>query len=186
MKEILDRIQSKYNLQDTGFRTDTMAFTTVSKELAIDMVTYMRDYEGFKHFVMMSCVDWIEDNKLQLLYLLNNPTKKCDIGIKVFIERENPSMQSAHHLWKQIWTYQRELKEAFGIDFPGSPRVDENFVLEGWTEKPHMLRDFDTNKYAEETYFPREGRSTNDPATYMRAKLYPNQPVTAKKNKDHE
>ncbi len=186
MKETLDRIIPKYNLQDISIKSDIQAFVTVDKTLAIDIVTYMRDYEGFKHFVMMSCVDWIEDDKLQLLYLLNNPEKKCDIGIKVFIERNKPTMQSAHHLWKQVWTYQRELREAFGIDFPGSPRIEENFVLEGWTEKPHMLRDFDTNKYAEETYFPRTGRKTNDPAIYMREKLYPNQPVTAKKNKDDE
>jgi len=186
MKEILEKIESKYSLQDVAIHHDAAAYVTVGKELAIDMVTYMRDYEGFSHFVMMSCVDWIEDGKLQLLYLLNNPTKKCDLGIKVFIDRENPTMQSCHHLWKQIWTYQRELREAFGIDFPGSPRVEENFVLEGWTEKPHMLRDFDTNEYAERTYFPRDGRKTYDPATYMREKLYPNQPVTAKKNKDDE
>jgi len=186
MKEILDRIQSKYALQDTEFKPNNLTFTSVSKDLAIDMVTYMRDYEGFSHFVMMSCVDWIENNKLQLLYLLHNPTRKCDIGIRVFIYRDNPTMQSAHNLREQIWTYQRELREAFGIAFPGSPRVEENFVLEGWTEKPHMLRDFDTNKYSEETYFPREGRTTNDPATYMREKLYPSQPVTAKKNKDEE
>jgi len=186
MKEILDKIQVKYNLQDIAIHDNSQAYVTVGKDLVIDMVTYMRDYEGFTHFVMMSCVDWIEDDKLQLLYLLNSPERKCNVGVKVFIERTKPTMQSAHHLWKQIWTYQRELREAFGIDFPGSPRVEENFVLEGWTDMPHMLRDFDTNKYAEETYFPREGRKTYDPATYMRAKLYPNQPVTAKKNKEDE
>lgn len=186
MKEILDRIQAKYDLQDTTSSSSSVVFTTVSKDLAIDMVTYMRDYEGFSHFVLMSCVDWVEDDKFQLLYLLNNPTLKRDLGIKVFIDRDNVSMQSAHHLWKQIWTYQRELKEAFGIDFPGSPRVDENFVLEGWTEIPHMRREFDTYKYSEETYFPRGNRRTNDPATHMKKKMYPNQPVTAKKNKDEE
>ena len=72
MKDILDRIQPKYDLQDVKYRFDNQAYVTVGKDLAIDMVTYMRDYEGFSHFVMMSCVDWIEDNKLQLLYLLRN------------------------------------------------------------------------------------------------------------------
>ncbi|WP_416208189.1 NADH-quinone oxidoreductase subunit C [Halomonas sp.] len=33
---------------------------------------------------------------------------------------------------------QRELKEMFGIDFPGSPRVDEPFVLESWDDIPPM------------------------------------------------
>jgi len=38
-----------------------------------------------------------------------------------------------------------------------------------------MRREFDTLKYAEETYFPRPGRETHDPATYMKQKLYPNE-----------
>ncbi|MBN2781385.1 MAG: NADH-quinone oxidoreductase subunit C, partial [Candidatus Marinimicrobia bacterium] len=78
-----------------------------------------------------------------------------------------------HHLWKQAATYQRELKEMFGIDFPGSPRIDEPFILEGWQDIPPYRRDFDTKKYSEETYFPRPGRTTHDPADYMKQKLYP-------------
>ena len=184
MKDIIERLKNKYDLQELDYRRDNLVFASIRKENAIDALTYMRDYEGFSHFVMMSCVDWIEDGKLQLMYLLHNPEHKFDLGIKVYIERENPEMTSAHHLWKQIWTYQRELREAYGINFPGSPRVEENFVLEGWTDKPHMLRDFDTHEYAQKTYFPRPGRVTHDPAEYMREKLYPNQPVTAKIRKD--
>jgi NADH-quinone oxidoreductase subunit C len=186
MKQLIDKIQNQYQLQDVFQQRDNLVFVTVDKHNAIDLITHLRDYEGFSHFVVMSCVDWIEDNKLQLTYILNNPEHKYDVAIRTMIERDQPEMTSAHHLWKQIWTYQRELREAFGIQFPGSPRVDENFVLEGWTDKPHMLRDFDTHEYAEKTYFPRDGRSTNDPATYMREKLYPNQPVTAKKNENAE
>lgn len=186
MKELVEKLNTKYALQDIIYQRDNMVFATISKELVIEAITYMRDYEGFAHFVMMSCADWIEDNKFQLTYILNNPQQRCDVALRVMIERENPTMTSAHHLWKQVWTYQREIREAFGIQFPGSPRVEENFVLEGWTDKPHMLRDFDTHEYAEKTYFPRGGRTTNDPATYMREKLYPNQPVTAKKNKNVE
>ena len=186
MKSLINRVETKYKLTEVVAQRDNLVFAYVDKEFAIDMVTYMRDYEGYTHFTLMSCVDWIEEGNFQLLYLLNNPTTKTEFGIKVAIDRDEAVMQSAHHLWKQIWTYQRELKEAFGIDFPGSPRVDEDFVVEGWDDMPHMRRDFDTNEYAEKTYFMREGRKTYDPATYMRQKLYPNQPVTAKKNKDEQ
>lgn len=182
MKAIVQEITEKYNLQNVVLQRENIAFVEVEKKFAIDLVTYLKDYHQFSHFVMMSCVDWIEDGQFQLLYLLHNPALKVDIGIKTYLDRNEPTMQTAHHLWKQVWTYQREIKESFGIDFPGSPNVDENFVLEGWTEIPHMRRDFDTAAYSEKTYFPREGRFTHDPATYMREKLYPNQPVTAKKN----
>jgi NADH-quinone oxidoreductase subunit C len=61
----------------------------------------------------------------------------------------------------------------FGIDFPGSPGVDESFILEGWQEIPPMRKDFDTAAYSEKTFFPREGRKTDDPKEYMKEKLYP-------------
>ena len=63
----------------------------------------------------------------------------------------------------------------YGIDFPGSPRVDESFILEGWDDIPPMRREFDTKKYSEEIFFPREGRETNDPEEYMKKKLYPDE-----------
>ena len=102
------------------------------------------------------------------------------------IDRDNAEMPSSHHLWKQIETYQRELREMYGINFPGSPNIEDNFILEGWDEIPPMRREFDTKKYSEKTFFPRDGRKTYDPATYMRDKLYPNSPTTVKVNKKDE
>ena len=119
--------------------------------------------------------DWIENNQFQLSYIINNPELKMDLILRVFIDREKAEMESIHHLWEQAATYQRELKEMFGINFPNSPRVDKPFILEGWDGPPPYRRDFDTKKYSEETYFPREGRTTNDPSDYMKQKLYPNE-----------
>jgi NADH-quinone oxidoreductase subunit C len=184
MNDLIEKLNLKYDLQEVVYQRDNLAFAAISKDNAIDAITYLRDYEGYTHLVLMSCVDWIEDGKFQLLYLLHSPSQKNDIGIKVYIDRDNPVMTSAHHLWKAVWTYQRELREAFGIDFPESPRIEENFVLEGWDDMPHMRRDFDTHEYAEKTYFPRGNRKSYDPAEYMKEKLDPNQPVTAKIRKD--
>ena len=147
MNEILDKIKQKYNAEDVKIQRTGLAFVTVAKDVAIDAVTWLRDYEGYSHFVMMSCVDWIEDGKFQLLYLLHNPVTKTDVGVKTLIDRDNAVMISGHHLWKQVWTYQRELKEMYGIDFPGSPGVNDQFILEGWDGIPPYRRDFDTKKY---------------------------------------
>jgi len=168
-------IQAKFKITEIEEQRKDLSFITILKEQAISLITYLRDIKEYKHLVLLTAVDWIDDNKFQLTYLLNNPEKKSDIGVKVLIERENPEMESIHHLWKQAKTYQRELHEMFGINFPGSPKVDEPFILEGWTDIPPYRRDFDTKKYSEETYFPRPGRSTNDPATYMKQKLYPDE-----------
>lgn len=175
MKDLVDNLLKFFPVTDTVYQRTNLAFITVPVENTIDVITHLRDRDSFSHFVMLSCVDWLENNLFQLTYLLNNPTRKYDIGIRCFIDRDNATMESAHHLWKQVATYQRELKEMYGIDFPGSPRVNESFILEGWDDIPPMRRDFDTKKYAEETFFPRERQETNDPAEYMKSKLYPDE-----------
>jgi NADH-quinone oxidoreductase subunit C len=175
MKKFITDLSYKFNISEIEYQRKNLTFLSIDRESLIQLISYLKYTEGFSHFVLMTAVDWIEDGIFQLTYILNNPTEKFDIGIRTKILRENAEMNSAHHLWNQVATYQRELKEMFGINFPGSPRVNESFILEGWDNIPPMRRDFDTKKYSEETYFPRPGRSTNDPAQYMKFKLYPNE-----------
>lgn len=174
MENLINKLSEQFPLSSFEEKNKYLAFVNIDKKHAVAFINHLRDFEDFTHLVLLTAVDWIEEDKFQLTYLLNNASRKIDLGIRVFIERENAEMYSIHHLWKQAATYQRELKEMFGIHFPGSPRIDKNFILEGWEEIPPYRRDFDTKKYSEETYFPRPGRSTNDPSEYMKQKLYPN------------
>jgi len=175
MKDLINKLVALYQVEDYHQQRPDLAHVTICKEKAVDFISHLQRIEGYKHLVILTAVDWLEDGKFQLTYLLNNPELKNDLNVKVFIERENAEMESIHHLWEQAKTYQRELKEMFGIDFPGSPDVDKPFILEGWDNLPPYRRDFDTKKYSEETYFPRPGRVKNDPATYMKQKLYPDE-----------
>ena len=171
MDNIIKDIKIKFDVSDIFHRRDNMSFVTCEKEKTIALIAHMKMNLGFTHLVLLTAVDWIEDGLFQLTYILNNPTQKLDVAIRAMISREDATMESAHKLWEHVATYQRELKEMFGIDFPGSPRVDESFILEGWDGIPPYRRDFDTKKYSEETFFPRLGRKTNDPAEYMKKKL---------------
>jgi NADH-quinone oxidoreductase subunit C len=172
MQNIITNIQRHFNISEKVEQRKDLFFVSTVKEQAVPLVTHLRDYEGFTYFIMLSVVDWIDEGEFQLTYLLNNPEKKMDIGVRTRISRENASMESAHHLWEHVATFQREIKEMYGIDFPGSPRVDEEFILEGWDDIPPMRREFDTKKYSEETYFPRPGSKSYDPREYMKNKLY--------------
>lgn len=173
MEEILKRLETKFLPEKKDVQRNNLVFVTLAKNTAVEAITYLRDYEGYTHLVMISAVDYIEQNMFQLTYLLHNYHNHTDIGVRVELDRENPVMESIHHLWAAAQVYQRELKEMFGIDFPGSPRLNEPMILEGWDNIPPMRKEFDTKKYAEETFFPREGRYTLDPKEQMEKKLYP-------------
>jgi len=173
MKEILKRLETKFLPEKKDVQRNNLVFVTLAKNTAVEAITYLRDYEGYTHLVMISAMDYIEQNMFQLTYLLHNYRNHTDIGVRVELDRENPVMESIHHLWAAAQVYQRELKEMFGIDFPGSPRLNEPMILEGWDNIPPMRKEFDTKKYAKETFFPREGRYPLDPKEQMEKKLYP-------------
>lgn len=175
MEHLIGKIKNSFGVFDIEKRSDGQYFCSVEKPKALPLINHLKTFEGFKNLVLITAVDWIEEEKFQITYLLNDPESKKDLGIRTFINRDGESMDSIHSLWGHAATFQREMKEMFGIDFPGSPRVDESFLLEGWDDIPPMRREFDTKKYSEETYFPRPGRETNDPAAYMKQKLYPDE-----------
>jgi len=173
LQKIIQTISNRYTLEDTQFPHRELCFVTVLAQEARNIIRDLKDVYQFTHLVLLTAVDYIETQQFQLTYMLHNYTLHADIGLRVYIPRENSSMDSIHMLWKQAATYQRELKEMFGIDFPESPGVDEEFILEGWDTTPPMRREFDTKAYSEQNYFPRPGRTSENPQQHMRKKLYP-------------
>ena len=173
MQALISQLQSQFQLGDWTQQRPNLAFVTVQREQLRPLLLHLRDTEGFTHLVLLTAVDWIEDDRFQLTYLLGDRANARDLGVRLLLPRERASMDSIHDLWPTAATYQRELREMFGIDFPDSPGVNEDFILEGWADLPPYRRDFDTLKYSRQTYTERPGRETHDPAEYMKQQLYP-------------
>jgi len=173
MRELYTQLNERFPLGElTEQRTD-LAFITVTREQLRPLLLHLRDLEGFSHLVLLTAVDWMEEGIFQLTYLLSDRAKRRDLGLRLMLPRDGASMESIHDIWPTAATYQRELREMFGIDFPDSPGVNDEFILEGWTDIPPYRRDFDTLKFAEENFRQRPGRETRDPAQHMKDQLYP-------------
>ena len=173
MRELYENLKPRFELGDWTQQRPDLAFVTVERETLRPLLLHLRDKEGFTHLVLLTAVDWIEEGVFQLTYPLSNRTAGRDLGVRLMLPRDGASMEGIHDLWPTAATYQRELREMFGIDFPDSPRVNEEFILEGWRDIPPYRRDFDTLKYAQENYLDRPGRETRDPEQHMKDRLYP-------------
>ncbi|MBE0642225.1 MAG: NADH-quinone oxidoreductase subunit C, partial [Bacteroidales bacterium] len=160
LDQVIDRLAKHFTTGVVSMAGPGLCFITVPRQEALGAIAFLKEQEGFCHLVLLTAVDYIEQGEFQLTYLLHHPVKKVDAGIRVMIERDNASMLSAHELWPTMATYQRELREMFGIDFPGSPGVMDDFILEGWQGIPPYRREFDTKAFAESFYPQREGRET--------------------------
>lgn len=171
--EIHGHLSALFAAGDLIEQRPDLAFIELGPTHLRPALLHLRDREGFSHLVLLTAVDWLEAGQFQLTYLLCNRAAHLDLGLRVRIPRALATMESIHDLWPTAATYQRELREMFGIDFPGSPRLHEDFILEGWHEIPPYRRDFDTLEYARKAFAQRHGRETLDPATHMKQQLYP-------------
>ena len=173
MNTLIERLQRDFGITDVVERHARLVTFNVTKDSAETLIRELRDREGYTHLSFITCTDYIEDWIFRLTYMLTSFEVNNTLGVHVDIDRESAEMTSIHTLWAQAWTYQRELREMYGINFPGSPRIEEDFCLEGWDQMPPLRRDFDTRAFSTERFGHRD-RQSEEPRQYMKVQFYPN------------
>jgi len=154
--KLVDAIKATYpEAKEKDYDGNRLDFY-VNKQCIPSVLTFIKG-EGYIHLSHIAFVDWIEDGEFELIYIVWSPTDKLKIFVRTRVEREKPLMPNIESIWRQANTYQIEAREMYGIMFEGFD-APKDFVLEDWNEKPPMRRDFDTEAYANETYFHRPGR----------------------------
>jgi len=156
-QKIADELVRTFPNLTARVRRARRIMASLEKELMPSALVHLKDNLGFKHLSHMSVVDWIEDEHFEMVYTLWNHEKRVQLTIKTMIPRDNAIMANIDYIWRQANTYQREMREMFGIEFPGFVGEKE-FILEDWDDIPPMRREFDTKEYANKTYFHRPGR----------------------------
>jgi NADH-quinone oxidoreductase subunit C len=161
MKEIKDKMIEQIKAAfpeavNKDFDDNRLDFT-VKKETVSSILFYLKEEMGFRHLSHIAYVDWIEEGEFELVYILWSPADKVKLFVHTRIDRENPVMDNIDMIWRQANTYEREIKEMLGIEFPGLVAPDE-FILEDWEDLPPFRRDFDTLEYVNRTFWHRPGR----------------------------
>ena len=107
--------------------------------------------EGYIHLALISCVDWIDKGKLELVYVLSSYFKDDHVILRTSIPRKKPKFITMINIFENAEPYEREIHELFGIDFEGHPRLIPLF-LERDYEIPPFRKDFDTREYVKELF----------------------------------
>ena len=156
-QQIVDHLVGTFQNLSGKVKREKRVEVSIEKKQISSVLNYVKDNLNFIHFSHMSCVDWIEDGYFELVYILWSPAQKIQLLVKALVDRENATAENVDMIWQQINTYQREIREMYGIDFPGMKGA-QDFILEDWDDIPPMRRDFITDEYVKEVYFERPGR----------------------------
>ena len=156
-EQLITNLQTAYANAEVKLQRKEQVTLSIGKDEVAAVLLVAKNQLGYNYLTHISCVDWIEDNQFELVYILWSPNDKVNLFVRTRLDRNNPEMENTDMIWRQINTYQREIREMYGVEFPGFVG-DKEFILEDWEDEPPMKRDFDTLKFVNETYFEREGR----------------------------
>lgn len=132
---------------------------TAEKESVISILSYLKN-KGYDHLALISCVDWMEENEFELIYILSAYLKRDDeytgreklnIILKTRIPRDKPEFLSVIPVFENAEPYEREIHELFGVIFTGHPRLIPLFLERNY-EIPPFRKDFDTRQYVKEVF----------------------------------
>jgi len=156
-QQIVDQLANTFQHLSGKVKRERRVEVSVEKKLIPSVLSYVKDQLSFIHMSHMSCVDWLEDEHFELIYILWSPELQIQLLVKTLINRENPSIENVDMIWGQLNTYQREIREMYGIEFTGMVGRQE-FILEDWDDMPPMRRDFITTDFIQDAFFERPGR----------------------------
>jgi NADH-quinone oxidoreductase subunit C len=128
---------------------------------------------GWKQLSYFSAVDWPEENKFELVYILFNWDKPVYIQLRSKIDRDNPVLNTVMPIFPGVKYYEREAHEFFGIHFPGNPDYQKQLILENWDDIPPLRKDFIPKVYSDKLFTDRvypTDFSVKDPKNHHKEK----------------
>lgn len=155
MNDLYNNIESALKPLSVEFPEDRQMAAVVSPEAVHNSLSLLRGM-GFTQLSIVTCIDWIDDNELELVYVLFNWEKGVHMQLRARVDRTEPSMATVTDIYPGARYYEREVHEFFGVEFPGNEDAGKPLFLEIWDDIPPLRKDFDPQAYSDSKFPMRE------------------------------
>jgi NADH-quinone oxidoreductase subunit C len=165
MREVIEGLRKRASVLGEREQRPDLHMVEVEFGSLRPALEWLKTETGHVQLTLLSVVDWLEEGRFELSYLVTDPEAHATLIVGTRIPRDGVLVPTVWDLWPQAVTYEQEITEMFGIRFDGSPRSGVPFILESWSDMPPMRRDFDTLAYSREHYEDLPGRASMDART---------------------
>jgi len=156
---IAEQLSTAFDDLQMEIQKENQLVIKAKKEAVLALLSFLKN-RGFDHLTLISCVDWLAENSLELIYILSayrqadenqNEDQKTNIILKTKISRTKPAFLSIIPVFENAEPYEREIHELYGIHFEGHPRLKPLF-LDREYQTPPFRKDFDTREYVKKSF----------------------------------
>ncbi len=122
----------------------------INKEDLVEVATYIRDEMGYDLLTNLCAVDYLEQNKMEVVYHAIKTTGGSPICFKAQAERVDPiEIPSVVSVWEGAELQEREAYDLYGVRFVGHPDLRRILMWEGFEGYP-MRKDWKEAFYEED------------------------------------
>ncbi|NPB06608.1 MAG: NADH-quinone oxidoreductase subunit D [Aquificae bacterium] len=140
------RVEKRFGEAVAYYRTEHTAGLKVKKEQLKELLRYLKEREGFKQFVDLTCLDYPErKERFEAVYLLYDPDENERVVVKSSTDGTLPTVTD---LWPGAKWAEREAYDMFGVTFEGHENLRRMFLWEGYEHHP-LRKDFPLGGYKE-------------------------------------
>ncbi|NJC98307.1 MAG: NADH-quinone oxidoreductase subunit NuoD [Anaerolineales bacterium] len=122
----------------------------VEKDKLVEVATAIRDEFGFDLLTAVTGVDYLPENKMEVVYHAYKTTGGPGLCFKVQVPREDPvEVPSLIHIYPGVDLQEREAWDLLGIKFTGHPDLRRILMWEGFEGHP-LRKDWKEAFYEED------------------------------------
>lgn len=99
----------------------------------LEVAKSLRDDFGYTHPVAAGGVDYLREEKIQMIYYLLNPETGIMLNYAVDLPRDDLSLPTLTQVWEAMSFHEREAYEMLGIYFEGHDNLIPMILPPGWT-----------------------------------------------------
>ncbi len=104
----------------------------------LDVARVLRDDPElrFDFCNVITAVDWLKQNRIDMVYHLYSYAKKHSCVVKAELPRDKPEISSVYSLWKAADWHEREQFDLMGVQFTGHPDLRRIMLPDDWPGHP--------------------------------------------------
>jgi len=155
MNKVKEALNIQYDIREFEEPIEMQLAFDVDKNNLLDVLAYLKSI-GFGQLSLLTCIDWIKENKFQLVYILFNWDNGIHLQVRTFIDRDKPLFRTIMHIYPGVKYYERDVHEFFGVEFEGNEDSYKHLFLELWEADCPMKKDFDPEEFSNERFGNRE------------------------------
>ena len=113
-------------------------FIRINPQDVPEIISFLKNDPVLKmdYLNLISGVDWINENKMEVVYHLSSISQHHKIAVHVYLDRGNPIVPTITRLYGAANWHERETYDLFGIQFEGHPDLRRILLPDDWEGYP--------------------------------------------------